>query len=192
MYVPWIPGLSKTFNLKGCYILRKSFSAFNEMIIPFFLHLNLCLFSPFGASYSAVFISNFLKVNFHFHLFYMEYFASRVPGDFGRQKNESDTWVCSYSQLSATMWTLGTERGSFGRTRNVFPHRVDSRVPFLIRQNWVLFLTDHTSLLMFISIRGFLLWHIKNCLYGCLNNIFLYIFFLWEMKEGREDWWLCH
>jgi hypothetical protein len=103
MYVPWIPGLSKTFNLKGCYILRKSFSAFNEMIIPFFLHLNLCLFSPFGASYSAVFISNFLKVNFHFHLFYMEYFASRVPGDFGRQKNESDTWVCSYSQLSATM-----------------------------------------------------------------------------------------
>lgn len=31
-YVPWSPDPSKTFNMKGCCILLKAFSACNEMI----------------------------------------------------------------------------------------------------------------------------------------------------------------
>ena len=34
-YVPYIPALSKTFIMKGCYILLKAFSASNEMIMWF-------------------------------------------------------------------------------------------------------------------------------------------------------------
>jgi hypothetical protein len=30
-YEPWIPDLSKTFNMKWYWILSKAFSAFNEM-----------------------------------------------------------------------------------------------------------------------------------------------------------------
>ena len=35
-YVPCIPDLSKTFTMKGCWILSKAFSASNEMIMLFF------------------------------------------------------------------------------------------------------------------------------------------------------------
>jgi hypothetical protein len=34
-YVPRIPDLSNTFNMKGCCILSNAFSASNEMIIFF-------------------------------------------------------------------------------------------------------------------------------------------------------------
>jgi hypothetical protein len=37
VYVPWIPDLSKTFNMKGCNVLSMTFfSASNEMIMWFF------------------------------------------------------------------------------------------------------------------------------------------------------------
>ena len=35
-YGPWIPDLSKIFNMKGCWILSNAFSACNEMIMFFF------------------------------------------------------------------------------------------------------------------------------------------------------------
>ena len=35
-YGPWIPNLSKTFIMKGCWILSKAFSASNEMTMCFF------------------------------------------------------------------------------------------------------------------------------------------------------------
>ena len=40
-YVPRIPALSKTFIMKGCWILSNAFSASNEMIIWFFLSVYL-------------------------------------------------------------------------------------------------------------------------------------------------------
>ena len=38
-YVPWVPDLSKTFNMKGCCILSKAFSASNEMIMWFTVYV---------------------------------------------------------------------------------------------------------------------------------------------------------
>ena len=69
---PCIPNLSKTFIIKGCWILSNAFSASNEMII-FFFQVQLFLWTkidtvhswhcPFESVFSHIEISNTLLRN---------------------------------------------------------------------------------------------------------------------------------
>jgi len=58
-YGLWIPDLSDTFTMKGCCILSKAFSAFNEMI--------MWLFSPFEFVYIVDYMDGFQYIKPSLH-----------------------------------------------------------------------------------------------------------------------------